>query len=235
MSLEHRTNLRHTKKLVEKIKAQSPAANIREQTFGAANLVKYSCKQLAKLSKYPTSFDSFHTEQVDEGAAFQKAQSVCPYIEMGSTFTYPSEQHGTIHIKFCIDEIILYEKNKVYFVEHKLVKEPVEDWYFKSCLIQAGFYKSLSDYCNYYQTASFVKGETYKLDLSNSLKYTRLNFGGTWYSIIVRHPNEVIRFYLTKARASRNFGTAARFDEKFKHKEWGAFFKDFYRKWEKPF
>jgi len=210
----------------------------KSDSFSAAYLVKTSARQMWHFHKHADKDKaSKMTMNIIEGGNYQEEQTKSPYMEMGSSFSFYGPITRGITIYFCFDEIRIHN-GAAYLIEHKHVRdgEP-ESWYLRSSLIQLAFYQSLAFYCDQqFKTASFVNGPKHELSLKDKSKYYRLNFGGKWYSVVVRHPNEIVRFFLTKIRSSRNWGVAAKFDAKYKHKEWELYFKDyiFYKKWNPP-
>lgn len=99
------------------------------------------------------------------------------------------------------------------------------DWYFKSCLLQSAFYKSifmLSD--GHLATPRFKLNEGYDYEEKNldiNLPY-HLRFSDKEYDIKVHNPQKIVSFFYTKAAASLDYETAKTFDASYKHKEFDA-------------
>lgn len=200
--------------------------------LSAALLVKRSTLQLNRFfRKTPKGnkgilvdpFEILPTEDQLEGNRQAEAKAVSKYLEMQSVFT-----HRNINIYFSIDEIVI-KGGRYYLLEHKWLreKEATEDWFFRQSIIQTAFQGSLAHYSKDFKTAGyFKKGEQHQLTLPQKY-YSRLQFGDTSYD--VKYDSlQVIRFYLTKARALQDYGRSKRFDESYKHREHEYFFSNNY-------
>lgn len=188
--------------------------------FSAAQLSKMSAAQICYLrgkeKKAPTP------RQI-RGDSFAASHTTSHLVEMQSSYT-----RGDINIWFTVDEIREH-RDRVYIVEHKMA-ENAEDWFFKSSLIQTALLGSLSGLSPHFKTARWYDGEEnyYSLPVEH---HALLNFGGLYYKVNY-DLEKVMRFFLTKARASMSYTTARQFDATYKGKEW-EFLKDVvrYRKW----
>ena len=210
--------------------------------YSAALLIKKSASQLNYDYRYhikhvinkaknelSTTDDHFRPLQANStleqeiGNRYADMNSLSQYREM---CRYYENQYNGIRIYYSVDEVRLLRKS-YYFIEHKYVIQPVEDWYLQKCLMQVGFYHALHIFSmkQSYHTAKFYTDEghaSYVLPLMQSKHYFRLNFGGTWYSVKAVAPRAILNFYLTKLISSRNFDASRRFDEQYHHKEWNV-------------
>jgi len=190
--------------------------------YSLSILLKSSCKQLFKFNLWEGS--SF-SEQKKRSQAYgnQKAnEKIKQYRELRIDF----EHKGIFLIIGCVDEIRVTERNLL-FVEHKNTEGEEPSWLETNGIIQAAALEALYFYRRnkVLRSASFIpKDEKQVLTVEKSVK-SFLWINDRKYSIKIKPGGhkEIIRFLLTKIRASRNWDTAARFDEKYKHKEWDYF------------
>ena len=180
--------------------------------ISASQLIKCSAAQLLYKRDKPRPAQ---TPAQAKGNSYSEKVSVSEYLEMGGVFKY-----SDIEIHFSIDEV-QKKKGRIYLVEHKMVSGDYEIWYLLNSIIQTALYGSLAQYCTSLKQARWAPNfelEPRILDLDKPC-YSRLNFGGTLYRVTF-DATQVIRFFLTKARASKNWNTAKAFDATWKFKEW---------------
>jgi hypothetical protein len=196
--------------------------------FSAALLVKRSANQLNRFYRkslrnnkdapkvFTEGFEAIPTEKQLEGNRQAEAKAVSPFIEMQGCF-----DHRDLKIYFSADEVIV--KPRCYtLIEHKwLESEKYEDWFFKQALIQTAFIRALTKYSPSLATAGYYKGPRHELQIPTRFS-SRLCFGDKIYSVTCDEL-KVMQFYLTKARAVRQYERAIRFDAKYKHNEWEYF------------
>ena len=180
--------------------------------FSASQLVKCSATQLLYKRDKPRPSQ---TAAQAKGNSYSEKVSKSEFLEMSGCF-----KHSDIEIHFSVDEV---QKNRgrIYLIEHKMVQGDYESWYLLNSVIQTALYGALAQYCTSLKQArwapNFESGPRI-MDLDKPC-YSRLNFGGTLYRVTF-DATQVIRFYLTKARASKNWNTAKKFDASWKFKEW---------------
>ncbi len=104
-------------------------------------------------------------------------------------------------------------------------KREIEDWYFKSCIMQCAIYATLSKYTNYqFSTAKFF------VNLGNELKtfqYPYLNkdmqyllyFGDERYKIQISNYNKIFEWIKLKVLSLSDWNSAKEFDNIYKRKE----------------
>lgn len=190
--------------------------------FSASALAKKSAAQIKYLRDRPLP-NATPNQLLGNKNALERSTSV--YLEMQGKFV-----HKDIEIYFSIDEVKA-DKNALTYVEHKIVFETSGKDYFKDSLIQTAFYGALASYVNTLATAKYFEGPKFKILIDS---YTRrppisiLNFGGKCYKVKYNRI-EVMRFFLTKARASlADYDVARRFDFVYRGNEWD-YFKNFIR------
>ena len=187
--------------------------------FSASQLVKSSAKQILYLRDKPRPAPSKNTEYGDKFAA-QYTKS--DFVEMGGSLVYKD-----LKICFTVDEVVPSVR-KIQLIEHKSVREQ-DLWYFRSAMIQTAFYGSLARYTEQLKTASFHEGEKHTIQMfpyqDMDKIYSFLNFGGTYYRVTSLSHKDIIRFFLTKARASLDWKKASRFDKEYHHQEWDKYFR----------
>jgi hypothetical protein len=188
--------------------------------FSAAQLSKMSAAQICYVRGKEKKAA---TPRQIRGDSFAASHTQSHLIEMQSCYS-----RGDIDIWFTIDEIREH-RDRVYIVEHKMA-ENAEDWFFKSSLIQTAFLGSLAGLAPHLKTARWYDGEENYFTLPVD-HHALLNFGGMIYKVNY-DVEKVMRFFLTKARASMGYPSARQFDATYKGKEW-EFLKDVvkYRKW----
>jgi hypothetical protein len=207
--------------------------------FSAALLVKRSANQLNRFYRkslrnnedvpkvFTEGFEAIPTEKQLEGNRQAEAKAVSPFIEMQGCF-----EHRDLKIYFSADEVIV--KPRWYtLIEHKWLdpekyerqrfesSKKVADWFFKQALIQTAFIRALTKYSPSLATAGYYKGPRHELQIPTRFS-SRLCFGDIIYSVTCDEL-KVMQFYLTKARAVRQYERAIRFDAKYKHNEWEYF------------
>lgn len=199
--------------------------------FSAAELVKKSTAQIWYKRKHPE--EKKPSDRQLKGNEVAESKAISPFQEVGNYFP---ENLTKSRIYYSIDEVRL-SKHGLYLIEHKMVDDPnnCPEWFLQSALIQTAFNSSMAMFVEHLRTAKFVKGDKYQLNISGLKVRPRLLFGDTWYYVSCDE-RAVIRFYLTKARASLEYETAKRFDNTYKQKEWELYFKNLinFRKCEAP-
>lgn len=187
--------------------------------FSASDLIKCSAFQLAYVRKknIPTHASNYNKEK---GLAFE--DKVVHSIK-GSC----SEMLSTLKL----NDIIIFASHDIVtndcLIEVKSYNPSLSsgDWYFKSCLLQTAFYKSilmLSD--GHLVTPQFKINEGYQYQEKNinpNMPY-HLRFGSQEFVVNVHNPREIVSFFYNKAIASLNYDTAKSFDASYKHKEYDA-------------
>jgi hypothetical protein len=185
--------------------------------FSGALLVKNSAKQLCyKRSHVPKSPAS---EKKEEGNTWALEQAKSKYFEMQGEFV-----NKNLHIYFTIDEVRKRLSNLT-LIEHKMVDPEASEWFFHSSLIQTAFFGAMAQHVDKLYTAKFYKGDRHEILLESKTLKNVLNFGGKKWKVEF-DSSQVIRFFLTKARASLEYDSAIRFDKRYKHREWDDWFKD---------
>lgn len=183
--------------------------------FSAAQLVKYSCKQLkyTRDNKLEKGKPNFKTGSQTKGNAWATKQ-VTGLPEMQSF--YNMDDH---RIYFTIDEI-RKKKKSVHFIEYKSLQfEDNGGHYFNKSLIQAGFYLSLTKASQKnYSTAKFFKGKKNTIEINLPIKFY-LIFGKKKYLIKIKNSKKILDFFERKAIASLKWDTAKSWDSKYKNKE----------------
>ena len=189
--------------------------------FSAAQLSKMSAAQICYLRDKPSPAPS---DRMIRGDSFADQHSQALTVEMQGCY-----RRGDIDLWFTIDEV-RSKGRRIYLIEHKLT-ENAETWFFRSALIQTAFLAALAQQQPLLKTAKWKGEPSFSLDLTGQECHSVLNFGGLYYKVNA-DSEAVMRFFLTKARASREFTTAKRFDATYNKKEWD-YFKDAikYRKW----
>lgn len=192
--------------------------------FSAAALVKSSAAQILYLRDKERPAPT--ADQV-AGDSYANTATESHLVEMQGCWSFESEKLP-IELWFTLDEVNLKRANNVHLIEHKSVRDggltEENQWYFRSALIQTAFLGALASLAPNLKTAAFraSQGEYY-INLSGMKATSVLNFGGQYYRVKF-HQEEVIRFFLTKARASLNYKTAREFDSVYKHREWDQYF-----------
>ena len=183
--------------------------------FSAAHLVKFSAKKLCYMRKKELKEEV--TDLMLEGNVFADMSSHSPYVEMTNSFK--TRKGYPIEIFYSIDEISLYE-NFVVLIEHKMVKFDPKPYYFHKSLLQTAFYKALVTLSGTkFKTADYVQGEKKELDIRSRSLFSELNFGGERFGVDC-NVNELMKFYIRKARSSLRYESAEDFDYKYNQKEW---------------
>ena len=186
--------------------------------FSASQLVKCSAKQLWYLRKHPEAKKKVTPLQL-KGSEYAENNSISPFIEMSGRFT-----HKEIDIYYSVDEVRLIKGGVAYAIEHKMVDFKDDAFEIRS-IIQTAFYGALMYYGDgLLRTATYQPGKKYNIKLPARV-YHYLNFGGKYIKISC-DAEQVMRFFLTKARASMKFSTAKRFDDRYNKRE-HSYFKDF--------
>lgn len=210
--------------------------------YSASQLLKQSCKQMNYLDwqknpsndKLMTDWDQFKgsTEAQLKGNEFAEEASKSDYKEMRGSFIFQSAQlNDTIQINYCFDEVrSLPSKNIV--IEHKSIQFNEDDdvtskEYLTDCVIQVGFYKALHEFSNkQYRTARFYEEAgwpVHTLNLSFKPIEFVLHLGDKWYKINTKEPGEILRFFVTKIKASKDFQKSRAFDLKYEDNSWNYF------------
>ena len=203
--------------------------------YSAALLVKQSAAQLnyhfrkaqkaGKGMVVPDAFEYIPTKEQKDGNKWADDQTVSDFKEMRGQFTYDGDT-----IYFCIDEIQVL-KNRLKFIEHKKPPgDPKQKWYRENSIIQVAFYQSLLLYADSKLLVPSSFSSAISPISTRNFKITWiLNCGGDKYRITVKDHLKIMRFFLTKLRASRDYNTSKRFDQSWKHKEWQGWFKELVR------
>jgi hypothetical protein len=181
-----------------------------------------------------TDWDQFKgsTESQLKGNEFAEEASKSDYKEMRGSFIFDSKTLGdTIQINYCFDEVrSLPSKNIV--IEHKSVilrddEDVTTKEYLTDCVTQVGFYKALHEFSNkQYRTARFYEEAgwpVHTLNLSFKPIEFLLHIGDKWYKINTKDPSEILRYYITKIKASKDFQKSRAFDLKYHNKSWNYF------------
>lgn len=184
--------------------------------FSLKELITQSAKQLKYLRDFPNKKKK-PTEAQYEGISFQDkiANSIYGVIsqEMGNFIPFNGNR-----IYFSCDIV-----GRDFVIETKNVQNEYKDYYLNSCLLQCAAYKSaILSVGNKLVTSKFYSNRTGK-EVSFTLNpYFRyfLFFGEKQkFEVITHQPNEIINFYIDKAKASFSYDEAKKFDELYKHKE----------------
>lgn len=193
------------------------------------------------LRAFDANRENFVTNTQAEGQKFADACSRSEYTEMRSVFDYskmsdtPSIKSKGLKIYYSIDEILLSEdKTEAFMIEHKKTTAYVSKRrtpFPISCIVQAAFYCSLfmvnrSSGNTVYSTADFARmkdGVIASVNILNLKGVTVsqwVNIDRQFFKITVFRPYHVLRFYLTKLRASLDLNDAKKFDKSWWDKEW---------------
>lgn len=185
------------------------------KSFSAKDLCSRSAMQIRMFDLYPEKRPK-PAQNAQIGITYQHQVALSTENLIGE------ELRGTyIQDNICVNfsnDIVC--KGKI--IEVKSVNREVEDWYFKSSLLQCAVYKSLLLKSNKKLiTAKFFA------DLGNPIVETNVNdnihyilyFGEDKYEINVNNPDYICEFLINKAKSTFDWNTAKLFDLKFKYKE----------------
>jgi hypothetical protein len=119
------------------------------------------------------------------------------------------------------------EEDKI--TEYKMVNGEAADYYFNNSILQAALYKSMIMLgSTAFKTAEFRIKQGYEdvsITVDKKIPYI-LNFGGKLFEISVTKPQSIVNFFVEKARHAIDWDDAAKWDAKYKYKEY-ATLKDF--------
>ncbi len=182
------------------------------EVFSASDLVKKSATQMKYLRG-----------KVSGPASSRKKEGVDYQDEVASGM---QEMRGTyrargITIFFSNDEVV-----DGVVVEHKNVPpDECEEWYFRQCLIQCAFYKSMISLgANRLETATFRRRQGAARDVvtvNTDCEYI-LDMKGELFSVDCRSSKKIVGHFVKKAVASLDYKTARAWDRDFKHRDWDA-------------
>jgi len=189
-------------------------------SFSSSDLIKKSAKCICYFRNKNKQYAVTDNQIKGNENAISKTTG---FSEMRGIF-----KKDNLILYYVFDEILLKD-NMASFIEHKWVDEHsvVEDWYINMSILQMALYCSLHLINNdkEYNTASFhVKqgNDINKILFDHNIteeKYL-LYFGEKIISINIINPDEIVDFYINKAKSSLTYETAIEFDFKYKFKEW---------------
>lgn len=185
-------------------------------SFSAKDLCTRSCKQIMFFNVYPEKRPKPNANTVF-GETFQHkvAEETNNVIgeEMRGSFIYDN-----MCINFSND-IVTTDS----IIEVKSINREVEDWYFKSCLVQCAVYSALLQKSN-----GKLKTATFFAEMGNpivetivkpTVKYL-LRFGDDLYDVKVDNADKIVDFILQKAKHCTNWDDANIFDLQYKQMEY---------------
>ena len=189
--------------------------------------VFFSASQLAKQSCSKIMFDQMHgyktvvTDQMKEGEKWQQSQTTSPFYEMAGSLVLSG-----VGFNFAVDEIRCTARSH-WLIEHKMVSETPDEWFFHSSIIQTAFYGALVRAGDgHLSTAKFMNDPNPKeLFVPWQKAKSRLNFGGDMYNVTCNDV-AVLKFFVTKGRCIGDWNKAKQFDATYKKQEWIKYFKD---------
>lgn len=186
--------------------------------FSAAILVKSSCRQVLYFRTHPQPVN----EWMIKGSEWQEEQvSKIPGAKSELCGTYTDHNIRIFFTNDCVEE------DKI--TEFKMVSGAASDYYFNNSILQAALYKSMIMLgSTAFQTAEFRMKQGYPLEqvtVAKDIPYL-LNFGGNMYEISVTKPQSIVDFFVEKARHATDWNDAAKWDAKYKYKEYQTL-KDF--------
>ena len=201
--------------------------------YSAKDLITRSCRQLWYFSMLPKPTvlrKKAPSQRMLDGTDFQNMiiSNYFPncHSEMCGVFEYKDNA-----VFFSND--ICYP-NKIIEVKWVDESEPVPDWYLQNSILQCALYSSfIRSGCTLLHTAKFsVKGgsKSRVIEIDKEVPYY-LRFGGDTYAVEVLDPEPFLDYIRKKIDSISSKIEAARFDFKYKHKEFqllGEYFQ--YRK-----
>lgn len=190
--------------------------------WSAALLVKLNAAQLNyHVRNYGKKRSTWvPTDSQVAGTKFADSQVLGQYVEMVSSVSYRDHE-----IFYSFDEI--FKPGTVtYLIERKQPSKPgtekaKEEAYFLKAVAQLGFYQALFSIpgLNRFQTARFAvkKGAssvTFAIAHDAPRIKSVLQFGedGTYYEVVGIDTTRLLKYYMTKLRASMDYNRAREFD-----------------------
>jgi len=185
-------------------------------SFSAKDLCTRSCMQIMFFNEFPEKRPKPSTNML-YGETFQHkvAQQTRDVIgeEMRGTFICDD-----ICINFSND---IVTKNSI--IEVKSIDRKVEDWYFKSSILQCAVYSALLKKAEgKLVTATFfaeMGNPIVETNVNTDINYF-LNFGGALFEVKVDDADKIVDFIVNKAKHCTSWEQAKEFDEKYKQKEY---------------
>ena len=182
-------------------------------------VLKSSCKQLFRLNSFKspdTSERRKHSQEYGNRKAQEKTKQ---YSELSITF-----EHSDITIVGCVDEIRVTGRNLL-FIEHKNTESEAPYWLETQGVIQIACLEAIYAYRKnkLLKSASFIPAKQILYEEKPVKSFLWINKDRFLLSIDPNNYKNIIRFLLTKIRASAKWESATKFDEAFKHKEWDYF------------
>lgn len=180
----------------------------------------FSASSLIKLSAKAVCYFHTHDRQKKNTGVSQKvgnefgAKLVKGMPEMRGAYKF--DRHI---IYYCFDDVRV--SNIIRLYEFKSVQRgEVADWYLNNSILQTAFYHSLAliNQDKEYITAKFYPGKKQRLVINKKIR-SILIIGSKKYKVVVKNPQEIVRFFERKAVASLNYNSAEEWDHKYKHKE----------------
>lgn len=161
----------------------------------------------------------FENEHIVEGDRYQHAQAKKFYNLIDEEMR-GSLVSSNIVINFTHDIVC---EDKVVEIKYIDPKRPVEDWFFKSSLLQCAVYKALLN-----KAGGHLETATFRVNMGHEKKYTMVDyntpyllyFGDDKYKVQTFDDTAITDFIINKACASLDWTEAKEFDVKFKHKEY---------------
>lgn len=185
-------------------------------SFSAKDLCTRSCKQIKFFNEFPEKRPKPNTNTLF-GETFQHK------VAEQTSDVIGEEMRGS----FICDDICINFSNDIVtkdsIIEVKSVDREVEDWYFKSSILQCAVYSALLQ-----KTNGKLVTATFFAEMGNPIVETvvkpnvnyLLRFGSDLYEIKTDNTDKIIDFIVKKAKHCTTWDEAKIFDLQYKQKEY---------------